>query len=495
MDLNLITQWRPHPGRIVEWGVTDTCAAIAADAAIDLNLPPTLMQDRHFRRARIAALQGDPQSPWIGIAFDFDSPLDRDAMTRALTKYVHRHDTLRSWFSFDEAMTDPTDTAFPALRHVVPTESIDLTWRVGPEYTDPEDIRAVVAQKFAADTSALGWPAFVFGAVEHLEIDRAIAGFTLFHAIDHAHTDLYSMVLMYSELRALYDAEVSGTTADLAPAGSYAGLGRREQELASALTLESPEVHQWLGYLMRSGGSFPGFSLPLGADDGPKPAIGSRFDLASEVECEQFGEICKANGANFIGGIFAALAITEFELAGRDKYIALSPVSTRTDADAHSQGWYINLIPVGIDIGEQCSFTELAETAQQEYHRGKSLLNVSVQQVIDVVLDSMGDAGSSSGLSKTLTPPPLVSFIDGRRTPGAQTYRETKATGIVGGKDTQIASMWINRVQSGTWAAISHPDTPIAHESVSRFAAHLSNIITTVAAQGDYTFARMAGVA
>jgi hypothetical protein len=43
--------------------------------------------------------------------------------------------------------------------------------------------------------------------------------------------------------------------------------------------------------------------------------------------------------------------------------------------------------------------------------------------------------------------------------------------------------------------AISHPDTPTAHESVTRFAKHLANIITTVATQGDYSISRASGVA
>lgn len=497
MDLNLITHWHPLPGRVIEWGVTHASAQRAAEAEIDRELPPTTMQDRHLRRARVTAEKGDPQSPWIGIAFDFAGTLDRDAMTRALQRYIRRHDTLHSWFSFEEATTDAADTSFEVRRHVVPVESIELEYRVGDDVSESEAIRALVATKFATETSALQWPAFVFGAVEHHHADlEADPSFTLFHAVDHAHSDMNSMVLMYAELRQLYAAETTGSHPELGPAGSYAQFGRVERERTTELTMQSPEVHQWLGYLMRSGGSFPGFPLPLGAEDAPKPAIGSRFDLADDIECEKFGAVCKANGANFIGGMFTALAIAEFELAGRDKYIALSPVSTRTETDSFAQGWYINLIPVGIDVDDKRRFTELAKLGQQGYHDGKALLDVSVQQVIDLVLSSLAESDSApGGLSKTLTPPPIVSYIDGRRMPDPYSYAETKATGIVGGKETQIASMWINRMHTGTWIAVSHPDTPIAHESATRFAEHVSKIIKTVAAQGDYSFVAPEGVA
>lgn len=62
MDLNLITHWRPQPGRVVEWKVTDMSARAAAQAPVDPALPTT-MQERHLRRARLAAQNGETQSP------------------------------------------------------------------------------------------------------------------------------------------------------------------------------------------------------------------------------------------------------------------------------------------------------------------------------------------------------------------------------------------------------------------------------------------------
>lgn len=485
MDLNLITHWKPQPGRVVEWKVTDRGARAAADAPIDPALPTT-MQERHLRRAQLAANSGETQSPWIGIAFDFWGKLDTDAMTRSLERYILRHDTLHSWFSFQNPDADPTDKSNPIRRHVVPADSIELDAVEGPVLSTPETLRDYVATRFANDTSALGWPAFVFGVVEHSHPDLAEQedSFTLFHAIDHAHTDMQSMILMFAELRIIYQAELDGVEPELPEPGSYVEYSRQEREKAAALTLASPEVHGWIGHLAQNGGTFPSFPLDLGADDAPKPAIGSRFELADADECERFGAVCKANGSNFIGGIFAALAITEHELAGRDRYMALSPVSTRNAPEYFwSQGWFINLIPVGFAI-EGATFTALAQRAQDAYRSGKALGGVSVQQVIDTVLANAGPDAAPQ--PTTLMPPPIVSYIDGRRLPGTDDYVSTRATGIVGGKATQIASIWINRVLEGTWMAISHPDTPEAHRSVTSYAERLSTIIKDVARDGDH---------
>ncbi|NLE82813.1 MAG: acyltransferase [Rhodococcus sp.] len=486
MDLNLITHWNPEPGRVVEWKVTERSAQAAAEAPVN-PAPPTTMQERHLRRSMLAANNGEVQSPWIGIAFDFPGRLDADAMTRSLHRYLLRHDTLHSWFSVENPDADPTDKANPIRRHVVPPESIELEAVPGDVLTEPVQVRDHIADRFATETSALGWPAFVFGVIEHYHAESADESFTLFHAIDHAHTDMQSMILMFAEIRIIYQAELDGVEPELPVPGSYVTYSRQERERAAALTLESPEVHGWIGHLARNGGSFPSFPLDLGASDEPKPAIGSRFDLADADECERFGEVCKAHGSNFIGGVFAALAITEYELAGRDRYMALSPIGTRNAPEYFwSQGWFINLIPVGFEITDKSSFTDLASRAQDAYRSGKALGEVSVQQVIDTVSAAAGPEAVAG--HATLAPPPIVSYIDGRRLPGTDDYIRTKATGLVGGKATQITSMWVNRVLAGTWLAVSHPDTPEAHESVTAYAERMSTIMKTVARDGDYRF-------
>ncbi|QNG19463.1 acyltransferase [Rhodococcus triatomae] len=489
MDLNLITHWEPRPGRVVEWKVSDADARSAAQAPID-PAPPTTMQERHLRRAQLAANNNEAQSPWIGIAFDFPGKLDADAMARTLRRYVERHDTLHSWFSFADPAADPTDKSNAIRRHVVAPEHFTLTVVDGPEMSTPEQVREYVGARFANETSALGWPAFVFGAIEHAvapeDADSGFPdtaeGFTLFHAVDHAHTDMQSMILMFAEIRIAYQAEIDGTTPELPDPGSYVEYSGRERERAAALTLESPEVQGWLGYLARTGGSFPGFPLDLGVADGPAPAIGSRFDLADE--CEQFGAVCKAHGSNFIGGVFAALAITEHELAGRDRYLALSPLTTRGETNFWSQGWFINLVPVAVELDGAETFTDLAATAQKAYRDGKTLGDVSVQQVIETVLAQAPAVAAAAPTA--LTPPPILSYIDGRRLPQTESYVTTRATGLVGGKDTQIASIWVNRVLEGTWMAISHPDTETAHASVAAYAGRVSEIMRTVAREGDY---------
>ncbi|NLU81886.1 condensation domain-containing protein [Rhodococcus sp. HNM0569] len=475
MDLNLITHWQPRPGRVVDWTASVDAARAAVDAPIAAT-PATTMQERHLRRARATAERGEPQSPWIGLAFDFDGPFDVDVVTRTLEHYVRRHDTLHSRFEF----VDADDAPDALVRKAVAPADITLSASDPAPLGTAEAVRDHIAARFASETSALAWPAFVFGAVVH-DDDT----FTLFHAVDHAHTDMMSMLLTYAEIRTIHDAIRAGHEPDLPAPGSYVEYSTRERERAAALTPQSPEVVQWAGHLMASGGSFPGFPLDLGVADGPKPAIGSRFDLADAAECDRFGARCKELGANFVGGVFAALAVAERELAGRERYLALSPVSTRENDFLFAQGWFINLVPVLVDGAGATSFAELAARGQAAFRAGKAVGAVSAQQALETVTGAAGTAAGTAG--GDLTPPPIVSYIDGRRVPDNESFVSTRATGIVGGKDTTIASLWVNRVAEGTWMAISHPDTPAAHESVGRYAERVSQVIRTVAATGDYT--------
>ncbi|MGW0177716.1 condensation domain-containing protein [Rhodococcus sp. NPDC003322] len=480
MDLHLITQWTPPPGRVVEWTVTERTADIARSAPEHPTAPSTI-QERHLRRAAAARARGEKQSPWIGLAFDIFRALDPAAMARAIETYMRRNETLWSWFDFADPEGDPSDFGNRMCRHVVPPESIEFEPVPVDVPRTSEEIRDHVVHRFATGTSALAWPSFVFGAVEHPDGD----GFTLFHAVDHAHTDLTSLSYAFTELRTLYDAEVDGTDHGMRRPGSYVEFSRRERARTAELTADSPEVEAWMQHLRSTGGSMPAFPLDLGTSDGPRPAIGTRVALLDGPDSERFTDVCRANGGNFVGGVFAALAITERELVGRDRYFALSPLSTRDSEEmAWAQGWFINLIPVGFPTGDAATFADLVESAQRSFRAGKALGSVSIQQAIETVVAERGVETITDFAG--LAVPSIVSYIDARRLPRSDEYVESNATGLVGGKDTTIASMWVNRLDHGTWIDISHPDTPTAHEAVSRYGRRLTEIMTAVARGGDY---------
>ena len=63
----------------------------------------------------------------------------------------------------------------------------------------------------------------------------------------------------------MYNALMDGEEPiPLPPAGSYDEYCLRERAYTSALTLESPEIRQWVEFFENNDGSLPSFPLPLG---------------------------------------------------------------------------------------------------------------------------------------------------------------------------------------------------------------------------------------
>jgi len=69
----------------------------------------------------------------------------------------------------------------------------------------------------------------------------------------------------WTGIRAICGALIAGAPPLPLPAvGSYDDYCRRQREYTSALTADSPEVHEWIEFAEHNGGSLPRFPLPLG---------------------------------------------------------------------------------------------------------------------------------------------------------------------------------------------------------------------------------------
>ena len=105
VSFGLIDEWQPRPGRLTSW--TAAPAAIAAAAAAEVHpVPPSHQQEEYLRAARRNETAGFRFSRLCLIAFDIQAPLDPAALTSALTTFLRRHDTFRTWFSIEPDGTE-----------------------------------------------------------------------------------------------------------------------------------------------------------------------------------------------------------------------------------------------------------------------------------------------------------------------------------------------------------------------------------------------------
>ncbi|GHF68917.1 hypothetical protein FHX82_003507 [Amycolatopsis bartoniae] len=451
MLMTTITGYRPEPGRLVEFRATAAADRVTGE-------PLSYLQENHVRRLLANRAAGRAQSPWLATVFDLPGEFRPDAMTAALEKWLERHPSLLTYFSLGDG---------GLRRHTVVPAGLE-TVAVG----EVADIPGYLHERFDEGTDPLSWPPFVAGAI--VREDSA----TVYYAVDHSHTDGYSVMLVFAELRALYEAEVTGIPAVLPEVGSYVDACVQERALAAELTLESPEARQWLDFWLS--GPPPAFPLELDVEPGRfYSSAALDADVFDAAEAERFSRACKENGAGFSAGWLTALAITAYELAGVEQHRGLAVVHTRDEPRWQSaQGWFINLGPVAFPVAGR-EFGSVVAGAQAAFDRAQSLARVSLLRVAELLpgLDPQGDAAAV---------PPMVSYLDMRHAPGAREWASSNVTALVGPGQTADVSMWLNRLAERTYLKAQYPDTPAARTAVPRYVTHLVEVLREIARTGGY---------
>ncbi len=489
MLMTPITEYAPAPGELTEFLIPEA-ALRAAAAAPEHPAPPSYVQENHLWRRLANRAAGREQSPWLGVVFDLPGRLDTRAMAAALAAWVRRHPTLLTWFAADPATRS-------IRRHAVPPEVLAVEPVARGRHTS-QALRERMRERFDAGTDPLAWPPFVAGAVVH---DGPEARSTVHLAIDHSHTDGYSVLLVFHELRALYEAELSGTPAKLPETGSYVDYCTLDRERAALLDADAPEVARWRSFFLA--GPPRAFPLDLGTEPGRTyPSVPVEMDLFDAAEAEAFAQACKEHGTGFIGGLHAALGLAGHELGGHAAYRGLTVVHTRNERRwLRAQGWFINLAPVEFTVagdgegdgegpaGDSAAvFSRVAGRAHAAFAEAQGLAGVSPLRVAELTPGMTVQADDSAVL-------PMVSYMDFRHVPGSKDWAEADCNALVGPGRSADVPLWINRLWDRVYLKTRYPDTPTARTTVPRFLAHLRTTLREIARTGDYRSGGPAGAA
>jgi len=452
--LTAIHDWVDAPGSVVSWAPSPGCLAKAAQApAIDV--PASYQQEQHIRAFRAHTANGLEMSRLLIPAWTMKGRCDIRAMTYVINAYLKRHDTYHSRFEFapgnDGAASDrvvrhaidnPADIKFVATKH---GEMNASQWRA----------------HILATPTPLEWDCFRFGVIQRED------HFTFYASIDHVHADAMFMVALFIEINMNYAALVEGGAPMRLPeAGSYLDYCTRQREYASKLTLETPEVGEWLHFLERNDGTMPKFPLPLGDPDVHCTGDLITVKLMDAHDSDRFEAMCAQIGVRFIGGVFACAAMAERELTGVASYNVITPTTTRsTPAEFMTTGWFTGIVPISVDLGE-LNFAELARAAQASFDSGLHLANIPIERVFELAEDLPGIRTPGPGV-------PMLSYLDIGLPPlnpvvmgQWQAQNGTLYTDL--GAANQIG-MWVNRRDTGTTITVAYPDNAEARESVAQY--------------------------
>jgi acyl carrier protein len=370
-----------------EFFETPTVAALAAALAAAHGQSPTRPAvTRRTQEAADSVLSYDQQRLWLenqlrpGAAYNIHGrrrlrgDIDVVALERSIRSILVRHEALRSRFPLADGQP------------VQVVDKADERWQISFEDLSGDSDRERAASRLA-DRQAVApfdlatGPLFrcvliKLGATEHL----------LSVTMHHIVSDAWSVGLFLRELTELYRAGGDITKADLPPLPvQYRDYAVWQREWLTGQTLEA-ELGYWRRHLDEAP---PTLALPVAGRRSPSQgAIGGevRSSLSAE-DTAAFRELCGTHGVTLFMALLAALATVLRRWSGQDDLVIGAPIATRNDAGTGLLiGFFVNTLPLRIDLSGDPSFTELLErvrtVALEGYAHGETPFDALVKLLV-----------------------------------------------------------------------------------------------------------------
>ncbi|MCQ9387469.1 peptide synthetase [Brevibacterium sp. 50QC2O2] len=284
-------------------------------------LPVSFDQARHVG-------EGDRPGSWMALSFTLPAPCDRAALAAAWLEVIARHGTLRSVF------TPGPDG--PELHRVQVGPGGWAEHPVGPG----QAVNEALGRVFDDYCRPYSRPSHRLCVVETATAPTVVI------AADHAHVDMWSMLVIVRDLlTALSATEAARGFGE--PGDAARPRGALPEEFAAhtrALAQRRPAPagvrRRWAQILHAGGDAMPTFPLPLGAAQ-PGPERVEVRDVLDREQAAALSERARAEGVSTLALVIAAMAQVTRELADRPLR-AVFPVHSRYEERWHdSVGWFI----------------------------------------------------------------------------------------------------------------------------------------------------------
>ncbi|WP_141699581.1 non-ribosomal peptide synthetase, partial [Pseudomonas sp. BIOMIG1BDMA] len=332
----------------------------------DQDLPLSFAQQRLWF---LAQMEGASTAYNMPIALRLRGHLDADALERALTAIVARHEALRSRFvqHNSEALVriDPAERAF-ALRRL----------DVDSEAAVQAHISADALQPFDLEQGPL---------IRAQLLQRADDHHVLLLTMHHIVSDGWSMGVLTRELMALYEAFRHGQPDPLPPLalqyGDFAVWQRR--------WLSGEVLQQQSQYWQQALADAP--ALLMLPTDRPRPArqdySGATLTLLLDVDLTAgLKALSQRHGTTLYMTMMAAWGALLCRLSGQDEVVIGSPAANRMRAEVEGLiGLFVNTLAVRIGAGEDLTVAALLAHARDRTLAAQAHQDLPFEQVVEVV--------------------------------------------------------------------------------------------------------------
>ncbi|APR84357.1 Malonyl CoA-acyl carrier protein transacylase [Minicystis rosea] len=329
----------------------------AARATGDETAPPDLVRVPRdealvpsFGQERLWFLhQLDPEDPSYGITLTlrFGGRLDVNALERALSEIVCRHEVLRTSLVSSEGRPVPriheeVSLALPVTRWAsLPSEDRDDAI--------VEEARAEMKRPFDLGTLPVRARLVALDADDHV----------LFLGLHHIVFDAWSQGVLHRELGALYEAFHAGAPSPLAALPiQYVDYAAWQRRTMAGEALERQLAH-WKEQLA---GAPAALDLPT---DRPRPKVrssrgaGMRFSLGAELT-RAVEALARREGVTLFMTLLAAFDVLLARYSGQDDIVVGSPIAGRTRAETEGLiGFFLNTLVLRTKLDGADSFRDL----------------------------------------------------------------------------------------------------------------------------------------
>ncbi|CAN5347624.1 peptide synthetase [soil metagenome] len=381
-----------------------------------------------FDQARHVGV-GERPGSWMGIALRLPRAATLEELGDAWLAVVRRHGTLHSVFG--------TSSDGELVLHDVDVAAGEWTeHEVAPGALTRDVLRRVLdatCTPYAAPPHRLcvvetddGRPAVVIGS-------------------DHAHVDMWSLLVLVRDLL----AELDGSTTD-ATAPAVRGFEEHTAELEARPPAPQEVRDRWSEILAASGGVMPRFPLPLGDISSLRPEVVEVRDVLDNAQVSHLVAHGLHHGVRLLPVVVGAMTEVTHELAG-EPVRAVFPVHSRYDEGWHdSVGWFITnaVLESGDPDPVACA------------RAVKEAMSLGSWQLADV-LAPYGGMPEAPGMF-------AISWLALGRLPVATDA--ALAPQFVGAViETDGVMLWFVLNESGLHLRCRYPDTPEAHDSLGRW--------------------------
>ena len=410
MRLTNVTHLRLPFGRLWGYDVTATTT--------ERRLPVSIDQGRHVG-------EGDRPGSWMALSFRLPAPIPRDLIAEAWLAVIARHGTLRTAFA---PGTDP--------------ELSDLEISPGAWVEHPigtgQAVNDAVREVLDAACSPYARPS------HRLCVLETAAGFTIVIAADHAHVDMWSMLVIARDLLSALDAVRAGQEPFPAPVPAFSA---HTQALLDRDPAPEDVRRRWEEIIGDSGGTMPLFPLPLGAPD-PVPERVEVRDVLDPDAAAAFAAQARSEGVSTLALAVVAMTAVTREQAGTPLR-AVFPVHSRYEEVWHdSVGWFITNSVL------ECAVPEPSAAAAAV----KEAVRLGSWPLADV-LAPWGGMPDAPGMF-------AISWLDLRRLPVRIDSVGLDAHYVGAAIDTDGVMLWFILDESGLHLRCRYPDTLEARRGV-----------------------------